>query len=423
MRWALLGLVPALVVGCLRAPELYTHSRSDYGALRARVGPLPEPNYLPFVAHRERLPDGSEAFVFCRWADSAFPLRYYVAPPDIPDDLEDEFIPRVPADYVAAIHRAFQKWERVIGRPVRFLSVDDPREAAVSIHLEVEQHIEREFRVAGMLHNEEQRCRVVGIGSDRDSVEIELHADDVYVFLLDESGLLTPGQVERVMLHEIGHVLGASGEHSPLRADLMFAAAHDRRHEEFSEHDQNTFHAVYRIRPGEIYVRIGEQHASPPPTARMGPPRLDRPIRDPRFGLELRLPIGWQVIRTPQGWIAVDGVSWDYDASIQIIAMRGTLSGYFARYGLTYLARGDLVGADWLELDGRPMVRVVLRSGERTEETTAIEWGSEKILVIVADTSDTNFPAYQLWFRHVVLSLEQLTDEPESASGSGSSDP
>ncbi|MEE8556468.1 MAG: hypothetical protein V3T14_01125 [Myxococcota bacterium] len=408
-RWLPLLCLAMLACGTATGPLL--HSRSDYGAFRARTGHLPEPNYLPFVAHRERLSDGTDALVLCRWPHQAFPLRYHVARPVI-QDLEDEFNPRVPEDYVAAVHRAFRKWEEILGRPVRFEPVEDPGAADFRVHLKVVEHVAERVHVVGLVRNEEDRCRVVGPGADRDQVEIEFGVRDVYVFLLDSVGLLTPGQVERVLLHEIGHVLGASGQHSPLRGDLMYAAANDRRVDEFSLHDQNTFRALYRVPPGQVYLRLGEERPPPSPEARRAPPHLDRPIRDERFGVELRFPMGWQTIETPRGWVAVDGLSWDYDASIQVVALKGTLESYFEQYGQSFRRRGELVGSDRLEVDGRPVLRIVTRAGGRTEETTVVQWGPGSILLVIADCADAGFVIYQPWFRLVVLSLERMDAKP-----------
>ncbi len=48
---------------CASAPPPYQHSRYDYAAFRARSGLLSEPNYLPWVTHRETLPGGQAALV------------------------------------------------------------------------------------------------------------------------------------------------------------------------------------------------------------------------------------------------------------------------------------------------------------------------------------------------------------------------
>jgi hypothetical protein len=73
-----------------------------------------------------------------------------------------------------------------------------------------------------------------------------------------------------------------------------------------------------------VYAHLDVARERPPVEARRTPPRLDRAVADERFGFEVQLPLGWERIKTPRGWIAVDGVSWDYDASVQVIALRGT---------------------------------------------------------------------------------------------------
>jgi hypothetical protein len=416
-RRALYALFSVGLLACAAGTAPYTHSRSDYWALRARVGQLPEPNYLPFVTHRERLPGGGEGLVFCRWADGDFPLRYHVELPAIPGDLEDEFNPRSPEEYVNAVHRAFRRWEDLIGRPVSFEPVDDVERAVVRVHLETTRHVELNLEIAGMLRDEAGRCRVVGLGPDPDRAEIEFRVGEMYVFLADQMGLLTPNQVEQIALHEIGHVLGASGQHSPLRGDLMYAAANDRRVERFSEHDTNTFRGFYRLPPGQIYARVGPRAARPAPEARLHPPRLDRAFRNDQVGVAVRFPVGWQVIPTPRGWVAIDGVSWDYDASLQVMALRGNLETYLARFGPYHLSRGELVGSEWIEIDGEPVVRVVQRMEGRTEETTGLDWSPGQVLLVVADCREKDYSTYRPWFGHVLLSLERLPVESETGTG------
>ena len=317
------------------------------------------------------------------------------------------------------IHRAFDRWEKVLGRPVRFQFTDDPSQADLRVHLEASRHVEREVEVAGMLRNEGSRCRALGPGPGLDRMRIEFNVGEVYLFLVDQVGLLTPGQIEGVALHEIGHVLGASGRHSPLRGDLMYEAARDRRGERFSEHDRNTFRALYSLPPGTIYATIGPRAERPTPEARRHPPRLGRPIRDERFGLEVRFPVGWQTIQTPRGWVAVDGLSWDYDASIQVMSLRGDLESYLARYGTYHMARGELVGSERMELDGEPVVRVVLRSGGRTEETAALDWAADQVLLVVADCRESDYAAYRPWFRHVLLSFQRVDELGSTDVGAG----
>jgi hypothetical protein len=406
----LLGLALACVVASACAtPEQgppYRHSRYDYQSFRGRVGSLPEPNYLPFLAHAERLPDGSRALVFCRWPDASFPLRYHVEPPVIPEAVQDEFTPKRPGDYVEAVRQAFTHWQREIGRPVRFEPVQEASAADLRVRLEPGLQASGEGFYGGRAQGGPELCSVPGPGADPDHVEVRFRVDTITLFIVDPVGLLTPGQVKLLAMHEIGHALGASGQHSPLRGDLMFRIADDSRIQELSEHDANSFRALYRLAPGSVYARLDEQHPTPMVEARRGPPRLGPEIDDPRFGVRLRFPRHWQVIRTPRGWIAVDGVSWDYDASVQVIGVRGTPEALFDRYGAAYLAQGEFVTSDVLEVDDRRIPRIVIRRGYTTEVTSIVEWGEGRLLLVVADSRSENFDLYRPWFQSVLLSLE-----------------
>jgi hypothetical protein len=414
-----LGALLALGLASCRSPDIdYQHSRYDYLAFRARFGSAPEPNYLPYAAHLEKLPGGGRALVMCRWPNSAFPLRYYVVPPSIPERLQDEFNPRAPEEYVEAVKKAFRRWEQELGRPVRFRPVDDPSQAVLTVHLRAETHPEEEVLVLGMVRDQAHRCRVTGLGADVERVKIEFAVSDVELFIADSIGLLTPRQVQGVALHEIGHVLGAAG-HSPLQADVMFQVATDRRGNVVSLHDRNTFRALYGVPPGAVYRRLDEQYGRPMVEARRGPPRLGPETRDDRFGFEIRFPREWQTIRTPRGAIAVDGVSWDYDASIQVIAVRGTLSDFVARQGPRLARRGEFVGSDRLELDGRPLARFVTRTADMTEMTTVLDWREGWLLVVIADCQNQNFALYEPWFQQVLLSLQPL----EEAGAGGAAEP
>ncbi len=301
----------ALLVGCASGPASYTHSRFDYWAFRARTGQLAEPNYIPWMMHAERLADGERALVACRWPATAFPLRVHIQAPKLTNALQDEFNPRDPKEYVTAVERALSYWEEAVGRPIRFTPTENPDEAAIRIELRVSERLEPEGRILGRMRKESERCRIVGPGSDDDHVAIEYALTPVELFIVDSVGLLTPRQVETVALHEIGHVLGASGQHSPLRGDVMYKIADDRRVEKLSEHDVNSFRALYRVAPGAIYARLDENHATPITEVRRVPPRLGPEIVDERFGFKIRFPVGWQSIRSPRGWVAVDGLSWD----------------------------------------------------------------------------------------------------------------
>ncbi|NRA02634.1 MAG: matrixin family metalloprotease [Myxococcales bacterium] len=410
-----------LLLSCVQGPGPYTHSRYDYASFRAWIGALPEPNYLPWVAHRERLAGGAGALVICRWPDSAFPLRYHVVPPVIPDARQNEFHPRDPLEYVASVHQAFTEWQDVIGRPVRFVPVDDPAAASVVVRIEaplVEEgsaHLFEGVRVLGlgMLPGEEERCSVTGEGETPGVVEISYAPPEILLFVTDPQGLLTPRQVRRVAMHEIGHLLGASGQHSPLRGDLMFPIAEDSRVENLSEHDVNSFRALYRIPPGTVYARVGIPRATPMPEARRAPPRLGHARAHEQFPIELRFPVEWQVLRTPRGWIAVDGLFWDNDASIQVMALRGSFDSYLGPRGRALLMRGELVSSEQLEVDGRRSARIVSRTRNAVEEITLMEWDPGWVLVVIGETADENYEVYKPWFRFTVLSIDRPEDAPD----------
>jgi hypothetical protein len=374
----------------------YQHDRYDYQSFRGRVGALPEPNYLPWLAHRERLPDGRHALVLCRWPDRAFPLRYWIEDPVIPEAVQDEFRPKQPSQYVSAVHEAFDHWEREIGRPVRFEPAASPEAADVVVRFEVRMHESPEGLFGGRAGVGSDLCTVLAPGEDQDHVKIRFGVDSISLFIVDSMGLLTPGQVKRIAMHEIGH---------------------DSRIQELSEHDGNSFRALYRLAPGTIYARLGESHATPMVLARRGPPRLGPEIEDPRLDVRLQFPRDWQVIRTPRGWIAVDGLSWDYDASVQVIGVRGTAEALFEQYGAAYLFQGEVVSSDVLEIDDRAIPRVVLRRSESTEVTSIVEWQEGRLLLVIADSRTENFDLYRPWFQAVLMSLEPL--QPPGAAPVG----
>ena len=406
--WLLLG------ISCASGQIPYEHSRYDYRAFQARLGPLPEPNYLPWVAHREQLPDGSQAFVICRWPDSAFPLRYYVDPPAIPDSLQNEFYPRDPIEYVRAVEEAFSQWQLAIGRPVRFERVEEPERASVIVRVAPSDHPDRNVQVLGKLEGEEERCAVLSSGQTADEIEIRYAADEIWLYVTDRDGLLTPRQVRRVAMHEIGHLLGASAQHSPLRGDLMYPVAQDNRVEALSEHDINSFRSLYRLPPGTVYTRIGITRSTPMSHARRAPPRLAHERVHDRFPVALRFPVDWQVIRTSRGWAAVDGLSWDYDALIQVMVLRGSVEKYLQEPRLHLLLRGELVSSERLEVDGRPTARIVGRTAGRVEEIALLGWGPGWVVVVMGDTTLENYDVYKPWFRFTVLSI----DHPKTTEAS-----
>jgi hypothetical protein len=405
-------LAALLLGGCAANEPAYVHSRFDYAAFLARVGALPEPNYLPFAAHRVRLPDGAAGLVLCRFPDAAFPLAYHVEGPAIPVEMQDEFQPREPGEYARAIEHAFELWREAIGGAVRFERVDAPERAAVRVRLVAELHEAGEGLVGGIAGSGDAPCEIEGPSDADGRVESRWKMHELQLFIADSLGLLTPRQVEHIALHEIGHLLGASGQHSPLRGDVMFRMTDDRRIEVLSAHDRNTFRALYALPPGTVYARAGAPGEHPPASARRAPPRLDVAVADERFGFELQLPVGWERIRTPRGWIAVDGVSWDYDASVQVIAVRGAPEAYAAQQSLAYEARGGALERDAFELDGERVTHLSSVDERIGEATYVVGWGEGWVLLIVADSRAEDWELYEPWFHRVLLSLRPLAGGP-----------
>ena len=406
----------ASTLACAGAEPAIRHTRYDYWAFRARVGLLPEPNYLPWAMHLETLPDGGPGLVACRWPDDAFPLRYHVGRPLIPIEEQDEFKPRDPAEYVEAVHRAFRLWEKAIGRPVRFEAVDDPADAVLVVRLRAELFSSEDRSVLGVVRSSAESCRVLGAGDTPEQVGVAFQVTEAELFVVDEHGLLTPHQVLTVALHEIGHILGASGQHSPLRGDVMYPIADDGRIEELSEHDGNTFRALYKLPPGAVYARLDTSHAEPLSEVRRGPPRLEGRHRDDSFDFEVSFPKGWQVIRSQRGFVAVDGVSWDYDASIQLIALRGRREDFVDQRRRSLRYRGELAGSEGLELDGQPLTRLVAKGDGWAEETVVQDWDEGWLLVMVADCNERDYSLYRPWFERVLLSIDRATPAPQRAT-------
>jgi hypothetical protein len=418
-RTALLVLAVVAMAACRTAPVDYRHNRWDYWSFTSRVGSLPEPNYLPWAMYREELPGGAEVLVACRWPDESLPLRYFVESPVIPDALAGEWSSRRPQDYVAAVDDAFALWQKAIGGPPRFARAPSAAEAQVTIHLLAEIEQIEEGQVLGVVHGEADRCSVKRAGATPDRVEIAFAPRDASVFIADSLGLLTPRQVRAVALHEIGHLLGVSGQHSPLAGDVMYPVAGDRRIEALSEHDKNTLRALYAIPPGTIYARLAEVHPPRIGGVRREPPKLAGETRDERHGFEVHFPKGWQAIKTPSGWIAVDGVSWDYDASIQVVVSRGSVGAHLSLLAGRSRARGDDVRRELFELDGAPVTRLIARGSERAEQSDIVEWSDGSVLIVMADARAEDFEFYRPWFQRVLLSVQRLdsgvTPKPRAA--------
>jgi hypothetical protein len=230
------------------------------------------------------------------------------------------------------------------------------------------------------------------------------------VFVADDSGLLEPDQVERLALHEVGHMLGMS-RHSPIPGDLMFEVARDRPlGDALSNEDVNSFVSLYRMPSGTVFVAVaqaGSAERTPAPSGPAGKvPALSlAPHVDARLGYEVRLPVAWTRIPTAHGVIAVNGVAWDYDASFQVIVRRyPTIESYLARWGGAHLGGGELVE----EQQGRRTLRWVVRDRlpGLTEHLSFAETGDGRLVLVIADCASETYDAYRPWFEAASATLE-----------------
>ena len=410
----------------------YRPDRRDYAAFRAAHPEVLDPNYLPFMVHRVPLAGpGGDALIFCRWARERFPLAVYIEPPQIPAALQDEFHPKPPEHYVTAVRAALETWERNLEGLVRFRYVDRARDADVHVDLvgEVGPAPESDVRVLGATPLG-GACRIQrGDGSslaafdpDADRLVAKFDVSRFRVFVADETGLLEPDQVERLALHEIGHLLGMS-QHSPIPGDLMFAVARDRPiGEVLSNEDVNSFVSLYRMPNGTIFLRTaqaGSAERTPAPVGPAGrvPVLAVAPHVDARFGYEIRLPAGWTRIETSHGVIAVNGVAWDYDASFQVIVRRyPTAESYLQRYAGAFLGDGQLLEQGSFRVGGRRGMRWIVRNRIPgvTEHLSFLETGDGRLVIVIADSANDTHEAYRPWFEAAVASLEFWGDVPPS---------
>jgi predicted Zn-dependent protease len=363
------------------------------------------------MTHRTRAPDGGADVLFlCRWPAEAMPLPVHVSPPSIPDSLQDEFDPQDPQEFVEAVLLALATWERELEGLVSFRLVEDPDDAELELRLLGEEAPapHPDLQVLGKTPIA-RACRVEGGGSG-EALDVSFRVPRVDLYIADYFGLLAPDQVEWIALHEIGHALGMRS-HSPIPADVMYEVVRDRvTVRELSLEDVNSFVSLYKLPNGTIYARVPPPGAPPDPEAPQGPPRLAiAPYVDTRLGFELRPPAGWMRVPTAQGVAMVDGVTWDYTASFQIVVHRyPTLEAYMDRYGAHHLARGQVLGQRFLELGGRRAfeIRTLDREGGSVELTTFIETGDGRVFAVIADSPTALAEAYRPWFDAALAGLE-----------------
>lgn len=343
------------------------------------------------------------------------PLRLYINSPVIPESLQDEFDPIDPTLYVEAVEAAIAKWERELEGLVTFEQVSDARSADIELILVAEQAPEELDRrkLGGVSFSD--ACRVDRKDPDSDRLVVRFQVGSLRVYLADPYGLLNPGQVESIALHEIGHALGMRS-HSPIPADLMYEIMRDRAVPRLSPQDVNSFVSLYQLENGTIFGHVppGGRDKDPGPLPPKGPPVLSlAPYVDSRLGFDVHVPEGWMRMETNQGMVAVDGVAWDYTASFQVIVHRyPTLESYLSRFGAYHLSRGEVIDSGFTEVAGKRAFRAVVLNfdGRSADQITLIEAGDGRVIAVIADCPLEALAEYRDWFEAALASLEIWTD-------------
>ncbi|MEZ4216407.1 MAG: matrixin family metalloprotease [Myxococcota bacterium] len=397
--------------------------RRDYLAFRAAHPDVLEPNYLPFMVHR--LPgDGPEGdlLLFCRWDEARMPLAVYVDAPPLPDALQDELRPVAPERFAGAVAGALAIWERELEGLVRFERVDRAADADLRVRLVAARAPapRPDVLVLGATDALHAACVPQGWDPDAQRQRVRFAVRELEIYLADEFGLLTPGQVERIALHELGHALGMLG-HSPDEGDMMFAAYRERSAvETLSQADVDSFVSLYRLPNGAHYgfATPGGPPPRLPPLPPAGAPALAAAPRvDARRGFALRFPEGWVVADTARGAFAANGPVWDYDASIELAVWP-----YARVEELLARAGGALVGDAWLRrrapvtLGGRPGVRLVLELAAEAlvRDVRLVELGDGRVLMIVVQCPVAAEREWRPWLEAslATLALDDAHGEP-----------
>lgn len=418
MRRGLLLAIVCWTAGCAASPvrsdsaRPYWPDRRDYRAFGVAHRDLLEPNYLPFMVHR--LPGDDPAgdyLVLCRWSAASMPLQVYLEAPEIPAALEDEFDPIEPARFVAAVESALDQWEEALEGLVTFERTTDRAAADIELVLVAEQAPEESDRRGLGRISLSDACQSDGEDPDSDRLRVRYRVARLRVYLADPHGLLDPHQVESIALHELGHALGMRS-HSPIPSDAMYEEVRDLPVPRLSTQDVNSFLSLYRLENGTIFghVPLEPSASSPGPEPPTGPPTLAMaPYVDVRLGFEVRPPEGWLRMETAQGMVAIDGVTWDYTASFQVIVHRyPTIEAYLERFGAYHLSQGAILRRRFAEVSGRRAFRAVVLNfdGRSADQITLIEVGDGRLVAVIADCPIEALDAYEGWFEAALGSLD-----------------
>ena len=315
---------------------------------------------------------------------------------------------------MAAVVEALRTWERELEGLVRFRLVADRREARLELRLHGEEAPapHPDLQVLGKTPIA-SACRVNGgaggAGAARRSSSPCPRSSSTSP---TTSGCSRPTRSSGSRCTRSA-TRSACAAHSPIPADVMYEVVRDRvTVRELSLEDVNSFVSLYRLPNGTVYARVPAEGAvaPPPPGPPPGPPELAiAPYVDVRLGFKLRPPAGWMQVPTAQGVVAVDGVTWDYTASFQVVVHRyPTLEAYMERYGDHYLTRGPVLGQRFRTLRGKRAFEIEI--GDPTddflERTIFVETGDGRIVAVIEDCPIALADAYRPWFDAALDTLE-----------------
>jgi predicted Zn-dependent protease len=373
-----------------------------------------EPNYLPFMGQRFQLRDKEEdLIVFCRWDVTRFPLRVYVQPPVLDPALQEQFdASKEPNAFTEAAWRALESWQTALGGVVSFRRVrsDDAADLRIFLVGQVGPAPEEGVQVLGTTAMRDA-CQVNKRSIWPDRMDVTFEVPEIRIYVADDHGLLPADQVERNVLHEIGHALGSHG-HSPIPADLMYEVARDRRVDRLSPEDVNSFRTLYRLPNGTIYARLPRggdlpraAAAAPPGPVQLAPQLYS----DPRLGFTVRPGLHWRMVASPRGVVVIDGVAWDYEASFQVVVRSyPTVANYLSRHAAAHVREGKVVQQGPLDVRGRRAhwMRILPVSGDMIEDHIFLESGDGRVVIVIMEAPTTLRQQFGPWFDAMLGSLE-----------------
>ena len=418
--FAFLALAPVLFASAcapyaVPSSDRFHPTRFDYARFRAPrgVNEIEEPNYLPFMAGRYAVQGGDEdLLVLCRWDVTRFPLAVHVDAPTFGESLANEFdAAKDPKAFVEAAWNALDEWQRALGGVVSFRRVggNDAGDLRIRLIGEVGPAPAEGVQVLGATPMRDA-CKIKGRSMWPDRVDVDFTVPEIRIYVADEHGLLPPDQVQRNVLHEIGHALGMRG-HSPIPADLMYEVARDRHVDRLSREDVNSFRALYRQPNGTIYARLPRSGdlSREPARAPAGPAAVtSEPFTDPRLGYSIHPAQGWRVIPSSRGVVVVDGLAWDYEASFQVIVRSyPSVTLYLDRHGEAHVRDGKVAQRGFLDVAGQRAhwMRVVPIEGDMIEDHVFLESGDGRVVIVIMEAPKVLRQDFAPWFDAMLASL------------------